>query len=967
MNAPDPPDSPLRRLMLSEARRARVSIQAPMLLSDEGSAWYIESGRIDLFWVPIRHGQPSGLRRHMGELGPGQVFFGMPHQAVGRSIGVLAVVDADTRLRRLGVARLGELARGDDFRREVRAQVDDWVDLLSRALGETPAPSGSARLRAGRSVELEAGASARGAGKVVWIPWSGALTIQGEHRVVGPRGSLFPVGARGWVRSDEAGVIGVSSTVEYLERDPTLSALESFHRTVLGALEGRARAEELAERDRLRLKDEAEHRRLRETMAALVDVADAQPSPVEHRDPLTAALLEIARHLGMEPPPVLSPLRGPQADRVRHLARSLRLRTRRVLLEPGWWTRDNGPLLAFRADDQRPVALPRRRGDHYELFDPQTRKTTPLTRADAKRLRLFAYSFFRTLPGRSLRRRDLLKFAFFDVRRDLGVALLLGALIGLFGTVFPLVAGQIFDVVIPGAERGLLVQAVLLLVGLAIGSTVLGLVRSVAMLRVETKMSTGVQAATWDRLLNLPVEFFRDYTAGDLADRATGIDKIHRVLSGSVVSSLFSAIFATWYLLLLFYYDVRLAFIAAGLLVVPLMLGLGSSLVQLRYQREIAALRGRISGVLLELFDGIAKIRVAGLELAAFHLWAQEYRALRAVQYRSTVIDIAVGGAQQLFPAVTTSVIFYFAVTRLSEGMTTGQFLAFFTAFTIFMGSLLQLLSNGLVLVSTIPLWERVRPILGAQVEADPHKEHPGRLTGDIEATQLSFRYTPDQPMVIDQVSFRVQAGEFVAVVGASGSGKSTLLRLLLGFEQPATGTVFYSGQPLSSLDVPEVRRQLGVVLQDSRILSGSIRDNICGAHVLDDEQVWRALSRAGLAADVEAMPMGLHTIISHGGTSLSGGQRQRLMIARAIVNEPKILLFDEATSALDNRTQAVVSESLEALQVTRIVIAHRLSTVQNVDRILVMDRGRIVDQGKYEELIEREGPFRDLARRQLT
>ncbi|MEM9456206.1 MAG: NHLP bacteriocin export ABC transporter permease/ATPase subunit [Myxococcota bacterium] len=966
MNAPPAPDSPLRRIMLSEARRARVSVQAPILLSDHGSAWYIEAGRVDLFWVPIRHGQPVGLRRHLGELGPGEVFFGVPHEAVGSSVGVLAVADADARLRRVEVARLGELARGDDFRAEVRAHVDRWVNLMSHALGGSPAPSGSARLRAGQIFELSAGGSARGGGEVVWIPKSPTLAIQGVHRVVGPDTPLFPIGARGWFRADEAVVAPAWSTADYLERDHTLSALEPFHRTVRRALEARARADELAERERIQLKEDADDEQLREMMAALVDVVDAPPPPVEHRDPVAAALLQIARSLGMEQAPTLAAVEGPPHDRVRHLARALRLRTRRVLLEDRWWTRDNGPLLAFVGPQRRPVAL-LRKGGRYHVYDPQARRTSALSPEAVERLAPFGYSFFRTLPGTSLGRRDLLEFAFFGIRRDLTVALSLGAIVGLFGIAFPLVTGQIFDSVIPGAERGLLVQIVLLLVSLAIGSTVLTLVRSVAMLRVETTMSTGVQAATWDRLLNLPVEFFRDYTAGDLAERATGIDRIHRALSGSVVSSMFSAIFATWYLLLLFYYDLRLAFVAMGLLVVPLSLSVGSSLLQLRYQRRIAALRGRILGILLQVFDGIAKIRVAGLERAAFYLWAREFRTLRMIRYRSTLVDIWVGGVRQFYPAITTSAIFYFAATGPAQGLSTGQFLAFFAAFTIFMGSLLQLLESGLVLVSTIPQWERVRPILDAEVEADPHKEHPGRLTGDIEVTQLSFRYTPDQPMVIDQVNLRIEAGEFVAVVGASGCGKSTLLRLLLGFEQPATGTVFYSGQPLSGLDVPEVRRQLGVVLQDSRVLSGSIRDNICGAYVLDDDQVWRALRRAGLADDVEAMPMGLHTIVSHGGTSLSGGQRQRLMIARAIVNEPKILLFDEATSALDNRTQAVVSESLEALQVTRVVIAHRLSTIQNVDRILVMDKGRIVDEGTYEELLEREGPFVQLALRQLT
>ncbi len=913
MNAHDQHDTPLRRLMLGEARRANVSTQAPLWLSEPNTVWYVESGGVELFWVPMHDGQPSGLRRHVARMSQGQVLFGAPHQATGEAVGLLAILDTDTRLRRLDVARLGELARGDDFRDEVKEHVDGWVELLSRTC-----------------------VGARVSGKPVHQP--------GEGVHLGGRES------------------DATDTVAWIR-----SQLEPFHRGVLADLRARAATEELAERERARLKEEAHARLLQETLTELSDVTRGRPAQARHRDPLAAALLEIARALGLRQPPALVPTEGALQDRVRHLAGVLRLRTRRILLEHEWWTRDNGPLLGFLAEDERPVALLRDRGDRYELYDPQTRTTTRLSRAEAQHLHPFGYGFFRTLPGRALGRRDLLGFAFFDVRRDLVTALLLGTLVGLLGTIFPLVMGHVFDAVIPGAERGLLQQIVLLLVGLAMGSTVLGLVRSIALARVSTKMSTSVQAAVWDRLLSLPVRFFRSYTSGDLADRAMGIDRIHRALSGSMLSSVISVLFGTWYLALLLVYDVRLALAAIGLLGVPLLLSLGSSVSQLRFQREAAALRGRLSGLLAQLFDGIAKIRVAGLEPVAFHLWAREFRELRGLRYRSTLLDIWMGGLGSFYPAITTAVIFYLAAAGLGERLTTGQFLAFFAALTIFMGSLLGLLENGLVLISTIPLWERARPILEAEVEADSHKEHPGRLTGDIEVSHLSFRYTPDQPMVLDQVSFRVAAGEFVAVVGASGCGKSTLLRILLGFEQPVTGSVLYSGQPLSSLDVREVRRQLGVVLQDSRVLSGSIRDNICGAYVLDDEQVWQALRQAGLAADVEAMPMGLHTIVSHGGSSLSGGQRQRLMIARAIVNEPKILLLDEATSALDNRTQAIVSSSLESLRVTRIVIAHRLSTIQNADRILVMDRGRIVDQGRYDELVAREGPFRELARRQLT
>jgi ATP-binding cassette subfamily C protein len=268
---------------------------------------------------------------------------------------------------------------------------------------------------------------------------------------------------------------------------------------------------------------------------------------------------------------------------------------------------------------------------------------------------------------------------------------------------------------------------------------------------------------------------------------------------------------------------------------------------------------------------------------------------------------------------------------------------------------------------NTIPLYEQAKPILEARPEVDGHKADPGTLTGAIEVQHAAFRYAEDGPPVLRDVTLSVRPGEFVAFVGASGSGKSTLLRLLLAFEAPTAGAVYVDGQDLSGLDVQSVRRQIGVVLQNGRLLSGDLFTNIVGSGLATTEDAWEAARMAGLDDDIRAMPMGMHTVVSEGGGMLSGGQRQRLMIARALVHRPRILLFDEATSALDNRTQAVVSASLERLQATRIVVAHRLSTIIKADRIFVIERGEIVEEGSYEELMRRDGAFAALARRQLA
>jgi len=270
------------------------------------------------------------------------------------------------------------------------------------------------------------------------------------------------------------------------------------------------------------------------------------------------------------------------------------------------------------------------------------------------------------------------------------------------------------------------------------------------------------------------------------------------------------------------------------------------------------------------------------------------------------------------------------------------------------------------------PQLENLRPILQEMPENVGEKQDAGKLTGTFEVKHLTFAYTNPQtgesgPEVIRDVSFSVASGENVAIVGKSGSGKSTLVRLILGFEQPKSGAVYFDGQDLSELNLPSVRSQLGVVLQNGQLMTGDIYSNIVGTRVLSQDDAWEAAEAAGIAQDIAEMPMGMQTVISEGSSNISGGQRQRLLIARALVGKPALLLFDEATSALDNRSQAIVAQSLDNLKATRIIVAHRLSTIRNCDRIIVMDKGSIAEVGGFDELMEKDGIFASLVKRQLA
>jgi ATP-binding cassette subfamily C protein len=445
------------------------------------------------------------------------------------------------------------------------------------------------------------------------------------------------------------------------------------------------------------------------------------------------------------------------------------------------------------------------------------------------------------------------------------------------------------------------------------------------------------------------------------------------MVAGAGVSAILGSLSSVFYVVLMFQYHLGMAILAMFLTVVFVGVTTTANLLQLRHQRAMLSLQGKITGLVLQLVGGISKLRVAGAENHAFRIWAKDYATQRRLEFKIGRVQNAVQVFNAGFPMIASMAIF-FAVVSFMKGsssgvpvLTTGQFIAFTAAYGAFQGAMMALSGASLSMLAIVPTFERLRPIIVTEAETDDSKSHPGALKGQIEISHVSFRYVEEQPLVLNDVTLTIQPGEFMAFVGGSGCGKSTLMRLMLGFEKPEKGSVYYDSQDLASLDLREVRSQIGVVLQNSSLLPADIFRNIIGTSSLTIEDAWEAAHLAGLAEDIEDMPMGMHTYVSEGGTGLSGGQRQRLMIARALVRKPRILFFDEATSALDNRAQAQVTESMERLQATRIVIAHRLSTIINADRICYLDGGKIAEIGSYEELMKIDGLFAQLAKRQMA
>ena len=684
--------------------------------------------------------------------------------------------------------------------------------------------------------------------------------------------------------------------------------------------------------------------------------------------PLLIAVGAVGKALGID---IRPPAKSENSHDLEGIARASDFRTRRVILSPNWWKKDCGPLLAFTKEENLPVALLPIKGAKYEILDPIDLIRKPLTRHSAVELNSTAYTFYRPLPDKEITFFDILKFALRGQTSDLIKICWVGIVATLFGMFTPQITGILIDYAIPDANRNLLIQMGLGLFAASFGVMIFQLAQSFTILRIQTQVSLDAQAAVWDRLLKLKPAFFRQYSTGDLHNRVSAITKIHDQLSGSILRIIFTSLFSLLNLVLLLIYSFPLALVAVAIALVTIIMTTVSGMIIVQKIRPLQQLSGEIFGLTVQLIGGVSKLRVAAAEAKAFACWAKKYTQQVKLMLNTQLVEDIATTFNVVLPPISSMLIFglaiYFNQQDPETGLSTGTFLAFNTAFITFINSATRLSDTLIDILEISILWERAQPILKTQPEVDRQKFHPGKLAGELRLEQVCFRYREDSPLVLDRIDLEVKAGEFVALVGPSGSGKSTILRLLLGFETPASGTIFYDGKDLSGLDITAVRRQLGVVLQNGRIMSGSIWENIAGGAIVNQDEAWLALEMAGLADDIKVMPMGIHTIISEGGGNLSGGQRQRLLIARALVHKPQILLFDEATSALDNRTQAIVTESLEQLGVTRIVIAHRLSTIRHADRIYVLRNGKVLQQGSFEELTSVEGLFADLMARQMT
>ena len=967
------------------AARSGVSVPCagnlPVRLDDPDRVWFIDRGTVDLFLVEYKDGVEQAapqhlLRREAGRLLPGVVPDEQDDKDKGTTLSLVAKGLPGTLLKRLPASLLSDVGPA-----ELAGQTDTWLtDLtaaLSRFVARFPRPTALAEPGLTRTLGPCTLSVRRG---VVWVskPSRGTSLFMDmvDHAELaetgGPHAAVVPLTRTSWLSLfDEAQVAGKSSET-LAQEGLLLPALAAFH-AVAFALERVNR--------RLAVVDEANLERERTTSHRTAEKVARQrlfniyDRPVDRAariedTALADALHLIGRQQGID---FRIPVRSRPSDTPIGLVDILDasgVRARRVRLneKDKWWQGDSSALLAFRAEDGQPVVLLPAMFGRYREIDPASKRRVRITAARAAALHHEAWMFYPPLPHGNVKPADLLRIALRGSAGDVArlvVAALPGGLIKLL----PAIAlGFVANHVVAGGSAGALYAVAVALAGFGLLGALLHLLQSTAMMRLGGRSAARVEAAFWDRLMRLPPGILHRHPAGDLAMSGMTFQNLRDGLQGVVADSLVSVVFLLPVLGVIFFYDATLGVVALLFSLASLLVTVALGMRQISpYGRMISAAR-RVTGRLFQIVGGIAKLRVENAEGSAFAIWARDYRAQKRAELDVSALEghsRAFGGA---LPFIAAGVLLLAVATLRGRSVPVGDFLVVYTVFVVFQSAIARLGESFGTIAATLPAFDQMRPLLAAIPEEEIEGEPVERLDGEILFDHVSFRYDPDGPLILDDVTIRAHPGEFVAIAGESGAGKSTLFRLALGIDRPSAGAVYYDGRDLRHLNLKQVRRKIGAVPQSVRLHPQDLWDNIVAHHTgTTTDEVWRSARTAGIERQIKAMPMGMMTMVGASGSVLSGGESQRVTIARSLVGSPRIMLLDEATNWLDNESQAEVMQNLALLTSTRIVIAHRLSTLEQADRIYVMQAGRVVQSGSFKELMEVEGVFKDLVKRQVA
>ena len=942
------------------------------VLKDSTRAWIVSSGEVDIFAVMMRDGHMSGKRYHMFRAHKGEVLLGIDYPDENNGAVLIAASLPDSTIKGSPAARFMEARSDLKHNRIICSTIDLWIDGLSFGASKTEKEPGDCkRLEPGMTFPGSENLRYRVCGNdVVWLEYkcAEAFFLAKEAWRLPPGKTVFPIAPHAWISIPKGSLLSTFSTQDLLRDGILRLALECFHEIILNCVASAMKTAEDSDLKRIRSRKKTDTSALSGALLNLESVLDESVEVADSghftKNALIAVSVMVARVNGIK----IYPFKRSANNLVtlNEISRKSGFKVRKVELRGRWWEKPCGALLAFESAGAEPVALiPSSKGG-YEIYDSSDRKKGMVNDRSVAELDCFAFSFYRGFKTGKISFLDLLKVSLRDCKKDFLFLITAGSLQACLGLFLPVMMSIIFDDIIPNANIGYLVQISLALLVCALASLAFQLVRAFAIIRINQKMSVSFNAALWGRLISLPAVFFRKFTSGDLAMRGLDVFVMQEKISSFFVNVILASAFSLFYVILLVWYNAQLALLMIAISFLYIILIAFFVNRSLFFERRTYRTEGKIAGRTLEFFTGIEKIKAMAVENRVFAIWGALFSRKKKFTLKSGKIFRTIEVLDYAFPTITLMWLFLWLAGKQFGDMSLGKFVGFIYAFYSFQTILIQIMVSIFSCVSAKPTYERIKPILKTLSEYDQTKVSPGYLKGEIEVKGLSFRYVENSPLVLKEVSLCAKPGEFIAFVGPSGSGKSTLMRCLLGFETPSSGSVYYDKQDLSGLDMQEVRQQIGVVLQASRLIPGDVFTNIAGISNVTVEEAWKVAVAVGLEDELKAMPMGILTTVGSGLENFSGGQRQRILIARAIIKKPRILYFDEATSALDNINESTAYRSIENIQATKIVIAHRLNTIMRADRIYVLEKGEIVQVGNYDELMSQKGLFSKLAKRQL-
>lgn len=970
---------------MSVNEKIYIGVENPFILNDTDKFWMVLSGEVNVFYTKVgENGTYLNSLKHLYTAQKGEILFSLLTPEYTENTRLI-IFSNEAALLAIDKNNLLEV---DHF--FLKNMINKWIAKTSATVNTNNSPRVYTELDDFKITILEKNAIAFPSSGINWIHLlKGEIDVFSESTPISSEkypDFLAPVSNKLWIKSVTNNTeIRVLSTREVLVEDEiyfllSLNKLEGYFYAQLNKI---IEAQKSEESNHFREKLITEAQGLKTTLEKIKSIVagndDNTPSLITQKSGKQSILFSTCQLIGneigfhLEEPKHIESYQNSTTNQLYAIAKSSKIRIRKVILRGTWWKDENGHLLAFTKKDKTPVALLQKTAESYVLKDLSTGQESIINHEIADTLEPIGHMFFSGFDGKMSSIKKVFSFAIRGVEKDAKILIFAAFAGSLIGLLVPMLAGMMYDDVIPTADKSLHSEVFTIMIMIGLVTAGLQLAQGVLQLRLESKSSINLQAGVMDHMLRLPVTFYKKFSAGDLTNRVLSINAIRQIVSSTLMTAVLSGAFSFVNLILLFYYDSNLAWVGVslGLIAAAFMIAIG--LLKLKYDRQVSKYQGEIQGFLFEFLSGITKIRIAGGESRVFTLWADKFSKLKKLGFNSGTYQNFVETFNASYPLLTSIFFFSFLYYTVLHSNTTmrmlsvGAFMAFIGAFNQFLNDSLRLSMALITSLNVITLYERVKPILEEETESAEQSVDPGELVGEIEMNSVSFRYKEDLPLVLNDVTFKVKPGEMVAFVGASGSGKSTIMRLLLGFEHAEAGSIYYDSDSFESMNKELVRRQIGVVLQNGTLMSGSIYQNIVGNSELTLDDAWEAARMAGMEEDIKHMPMEMHTVVSEGAGTFSGGQRQRLMIARAIVHKPRLLFMDEATSALDNKTQNIVSQSLDKLQATRIIIAHRLSTIKNSDRIYVMDKGTIVECGTYDELMENDALFAQLAKRQIA